>query len=65
MIEPKKSSNTKIDSIGEFTLINHLTKNFNSKQKSTIVGIGDDAAVLNFNGNAVITTDMLLSLIHI
>ena len=64
MIEPKKSSNTKIDSIGEFTLINHLTKNFNSKQKSTIVGIGDDAAVLNFNGNAVITTDMLIEGVH-
>ena len=64
MIEPKKSSNTKIDSIGEFTLINHLTKNFNSKQKSTIVGIGDDAAVLNFNGNAVVTTDMLIEGVH-
>ena len=64
MIEQKKSSHTKIDSIGEFTLINHLTKNFSSKQKSTIVGIGDDAAVLNFNGNAVITTDMLIEGVH-
>ena len=64
MIEQKKSSHTKIDSIGEFTLIDHLTKNFSSKQKSTIVGIGDDAAVLNFNGNAVITTDMLIEGVH-
>ena len=64
MIEQKKSSHTKIDSIGEFTLINHLTKNFSSKQKSTIVGIGDDAAVLNFNGNAVVTTDMLIEGVH-
>ena len=64
MIEQKKSSHTKIDSIGEFTLINHLTKNFSSKQNSTIVGIGDDAAVLNFNGNAVVTTGMLIEGVH-
>ena len=39
---------TEIEQLGEFGLIDHLTKNFEIKNKSTLKGIGDDAAVLDF-----------------
>lgn len=56
---------TEISSLGEFGLIKHLTKNIILKNKSSLTGIGDDAAVLNHHGkNIVITTDMLLEGIH-
>jgi thiamine-monophosphate kinase len=46
-------------------LINHLTKNFKIHQKSTIYGVGDDAAVLNFNGKkTLVSTDLLIEGIH-
>jgi thiamine-monophosphate kinase len=51
--------------LGEFGLIEHLTKNFKPKNKSTQKGIGDDAAVLDFkNKQAVITTDLLVEGVH-
>jgi len=54
-----------ISDLGEFGLIKHLTKDINIEQKSTIKGIGDDAAVLDFkNKRMVITTDLLLEGIH-
>ena len=56
---------TEIEQLGEFGLIDHLTKNFEIKNKSTIKGIGDDAAVLNFDGKrTLISTDLLLEGIH-
>src|ERR1700748_1779538 len=56
---------TNIEELGEFGLINHLTKNIKLTQKSTVKGVGDDAAVLNFEGKKVlISTDMLLEGIH-
>jgi len=56
---------TNIESLGEFGLINHLTKNIKISQKSTIKGVGDDAAVLDFKGKKVlVSTDMLLEGIH-
>ena len=45
MVEDKNQEFTKISDLGEFGLIDHLTKNFQIKQKSTIKGVGDDAAV--------------------
>jgi thiamine-monophosphate kinase len=36
---------TEISSLGEFGLIDHLTKNFEIQNASTIVSVGDDAAV--------------------
>ncbi|MDB5023105.1 MAG: thiamine-phosphate kinase [Mucilaginibacter sp.] len=56
---------TSIESLGEFGLIDHLTKQIKLKQESTVKGIGDDAAVLDFTGKKVlVSTDMLLEGIH-
>ena len=56
---------TEIEQLGEFGLIDHLTKNFEISNKSTLKAIGDDAAVLNFDGKkTLISTDLLLEGIH-
>ena len=56
---------TEIASLGEFGLIDHLTKNNEIKQSSTILSIGDDAAVIDHGGmQTVISTDLLLEGIH-
>src|SRR5476651_620108 len=56
---------TNLEDLGEFGLINHLTKNIKLGQPSTVKGVGDDAAVLDFTGKKVlISTDMLLEGIH-
>lgn len=56
---------TEIASLGEFGLIDHLTKNNETRNASTIVSIGDDGAVIdNFGKQTVITTDMLVEGIH-
>ncbi|MDG1731009.1 MAG: thiamine-phosphate kinase [Algibacter sp.] len=65
MIEDKNQQRTQLSDLGEFGLIEHLTKNFKVKQKSTIKSIGDDAAVLNFeNKKVVVTTDLLVEGVH-
>ncbi|GAA4972020.1 thiamine-phosphate kinase [Algibacter aquimarinus] len=65
MIEDKNQQRTQLSDLGEFGLIDHLTKNFNINHKSTIKGIGDDAAVLNFDKNKiVVTTDLLVEGVH-
>ena len=65
MIEDKNQQRTQLSDLGEFGLIDHLTKNFKVKHKSTIKSIGDDAAVLNFdNKKIVVTTDLLLEGVH-
>ena len=56
---------TEISTLGEFGLIDHLTKNFELHNASTIVGVGDDAAVIDhFGKQTVITTDLLIEGIH-
>lgn len=57
---------TELERLGEFGLINYLTKNIIHKQASTNKGVGDDAAVLGFGENkkCVITTDMLVEGVH-
>jgi len=65
MLENKNPQRTSISQLGEFGLIEHLTKNFDIKQESTIKGIGDDAAVIDFKDKkAVVTTDLLIEGIH-
>jgi thiamine-monophosphate kinase len=56
---------TEISSLGEFGLIEHLTKNIELQNASTILGVGDDAAVLDhFGKQIVITTDLLIEGVH-
>jgi thiamine-monophosphate kinase len=56
---------TEISSIGEFGLIERITKNTVLQNKSTLKGVGDDAAVLSYpEKNIVVTTDLLVEGIH-
>jgi thiamine-monophosphate kinase len=56
---------TEIADLGEFGLIEHLTKNAEIQNASTILGVGDDAAVIDhFGKQTVVTTDLLLEGIH-
>src|SRR6202012_2519876 len=56
---------TNIENLGEFGLIDHLTKNIKLENSTTIKGVGDDAAVLDPQGKKVlVSTDMLLEGIH-
>ena len=65
MLENKDQEKTAIEQLGEFGLIDHLTKNFSIQQKSTLKGVGDDAAVLDFsNKKVLISSDQLIEGIH-
>ncbi|HZL10715.1 MAG TPA: thiamine-phosphate kinase [Prolixibacteraceae bacterium] len=56
---------TPLAELGEFGLINHLTKNIQIKNDSTLTGVGDDAAVLSYpDKKIVVTTDLLTEGIH-
>jgi len=56
---------TNIEELGEFGLIDHLTKSIKLNRKSSVKGVGDDAAVLDFRDKkTLISTDMLLEGIH-
>jgi thiamine-monophosphate kinase len=55
---------TDLSTFGEFKLIDHLTENIKTKNPSTIMGIGDDAAILKSEKQTLVTTDLLLQGIH-
>lgn len=56
---------TEISKYGEFGLIKHLTENFKLQNRSSIKGVGDDAAVLDYPDKQVlVTTDLLLEGVH-
>src|SRR5215475_14601014 len=58
-------SRTEISSLGEFGLIEHLTRNIEIKNASSVLGVGDDAAVIDhFGKQTVITTDLLIEGVH-
>jgi len=65
MFDNSQESKTNLSELGEFGLIDHLTRNFSPKLESTIKAIGDDAAVLNFkNKQTLISTDLLVEGVH-
>ena len=65
MIEDKNPKRTPISDLGEFKLIEHLTQHFKVHHKSTVKGIGDDAAVLKFDKKeVVVSTDLLIEGVH-
>lgn len=57
---------TEISKLGEFGLIDHLTEGVKPAHESTVLGIGDDAAVLSYPADRelLVTTDMLLENVH-
>lgn len=56
---------TSISELGEFGLIDRMTKNFQLKNESTVIGIGDDAAILDYgNKQIVVSTDLLTEGVH-
>ena len=64
MLQNKEQAKTPIESLGEFALIEHLTKSATVSLPSTILSIGDDAAVVNHRGETVVSTDMLIEGVH-
>ncbi len=62
----EEQKRTDVNTLGEFGLIEHLTKGFDRKNESTIYGVGDDAAVIARDGDmlTVVSTDMLMEGIH-
>ncbi|HEY1115712.1 MAG TPA: thiamine-phosphate kinase [Chitinophagaceae bacterium] len=56
---------TEISTLGEFGLIEHLTKNFEIQNASSVVGVGDDAAVIDhFGKQTIVTNDLLIEGVH-
>ncbi len=59
---------TEIAKLGEFGLIKHLTETIKLKNPSSVLGVGDDAAILSYTGDTskrvLVTTDLLLEGIH-
>ena len=56
---------TEIASLGEFGLIEHLTRNIELKNASSLLGVGDDAAIIDtFGKQMVVSTDMLVEGVH-
>ena len=63
--EKKNNDLTSISELGEFRLIEEITKTFEIVNDSTDLGIGDDAAVLDFKGDKIlVSTDMLVEGVH-
>ena len=60
-----ENNRTEISSLGEFGLIDHLTKNNETRNSSTILSVGDDAAVIDhFGRQTVVSSDLLIEGIH-
>ncbi|NNC70006.1 MAG: thiamine-phosphate kinase, partial [Flavobacteriaceae bacterium] len=55
---------TSLNDLGEFGLINHLTNSISLQHKSSVKGVGDDAAVLQFDTQVLVTTDLLIEGVH-
>jgi len=64
MLADKNQERISLETLGEFGLIRHLTEQFSLHHKSTVKGIGDDAAVLKLSQNTVLTTDLLIEGVH-
>ena len=60
-----EGNRTEIATLGEFGLIKHLTEDIKLKNKESVYGIGDDAAVLSYSDKQVlVTTDLLMEGVH-
>jgi thiamine-monophosphate kinase len=62
---PTSDQRTELSALGEFGLIDHLTKNITIKNPGTIKGVGDDAAVIEVKDKMLLlSTDLLIEGIH-
>ncbi len=65
MIKDEKPSRTELSELGEFGLIDRLTKDIRLINKSTLKAVGDDAAVIDHSGKyTLVTKDLLIEGIH-
>ena len=66
MLEDKNQKPvSELEELGEFGLIQHLTENIELKNPSSLKGVGDDAAVMEYkNKQTVVTTDLLVEGVH-
>ena len=65
MAEQQEEKFTSLDKLGEFGLIEYLTREFPLRNASSIKGVGDDCAVLeNLENRTVVTSDMLVEGVH-
>ena len=65
LLEDKTPNRTPLSKLGEFGLINHLSKDFELKNETSIFGIGDDCAVIDVGHYfQLLTTDMLIEGVH-
>lgn len=61
----KESKQTKISDLGEFGLIERITKDIVIKNDSTVKGVGDDAAILTYSEKqVVVSSDLLTEGVH-
>ncbi len=61
----QNNSRTELSELGEFGIIKHLTKNIVLQNENSVLGVGDDCAVIDNSGKqTVVTTDMLLEGVH-
>ncbi|MEA1899081.1 MAG: thiamine-phosphate kinase, partial [Bacteroidota bacterium] len=64
-MEDKNKSKTELSEIGEFGLIDRLTKGLKNKNTSTVFGVGDDATLLRYRDKDIlVSTDLLLEGVH-
>ena len=65
LLEDKTPNRTPLSKLGEFGLINHLSKDFELKNETSTFGIGDDCAVIDVGHHfQLLTTDMLIEGVH-
>jgi thiamine-monophosphate kinase len=66
MLEDAQPKKTDLQNIGEFGLIDLISKQVEIKQESTVLGIGDDAAIIKYDADesTIISTDMLVEGVH-
>lgn len=55
---------TDLSTLGEFGLIDHMTKDISTQHASSVLGIGDDAAIIESDKQILVSSDMLLQGIH-
>ncbi len=61
----ESENRTELSELGEFGLIDHLTKNLKPVNSSTVFGVGDDAAIIDNNGfQTLVSVDLLVEGVH-